>query len=268
MPQTDCIPRLPGRPWIWFDLDDTLWDFRGNSLIALDDVYRHFDLGRLWPHSTLWFDVYHRVNDELWQAYSRGEIQRDYLRMELFRRPLVSAGCTDAEARRLSTLMDSYYLGLLARMGTTVDGALPLLRRVHPSYNIGVLSNGFAEVQYGKMDSAALTPLIDCVVLSDEIEVNKPDSRIFDHACAKAHTCPEMCLMIGDNPDTDIAGAVGAGWKAIYFCPRADEANLLDFRARFPSVPTVASLSALSVADTAADARKTPFSGLIVKKST
>ena len=57
----------------------------------------------------------------------------------------------------------------------------------------------------------------DAVVLSDDIGVNKPDKRIFDHALKKSNALADCTLIIGDNPDTDIAGAVNAGWHAIYF---------------------------------------------------
>lgn len=214
-------PRLPGRPWIWFDLDDTLWDFSGNSLKALAEVYGAYSLDRLWPTLQEWYDSYHAVNSELWVEYAHGRISRDYLRMERFRRPLVGAGCPDGEARRLSAQMDTDYLARLGRMTATVPGARGLLERLRPYYNIGVLSNGFRPVQYDKMKSAGIYGLIDCTVLSDEIEVNKPDPRLFDYACRKGGTDADRCLLIGDNPETDIAGALNAGWQAVLFCPAA-----------------------------------------------
>ena len=55
------------------------------------------------------------------------------------------------------------------------------------------------------MRSGAIDGYFDVVVLSDEIEVNKPDRRLY--------------VMIGDNVETDIAGAVNAGWPAIWYNP-------------------------------------------------
>ena len=67
------------------------------------------------------------------------------------------------------------------------------------------------------MRSSDIEHLIDVVVLSDDIGINKPDRRIFDHALRKAGATAEESIIIGDNPDADIKGAVDAGWKAIYF---------------------------------------------------
>lgn len=261
--QNDGAARVPGRPWVWFDLDDTLWDFRGNSLVALEQVWNDFELFRYFPVLQDWMDSYHRTNDALWRDYAAGVIQRDYLRMERFRRPLAEAGCPDREARCLSDRMDGHYLGLLRGMGGKVDGAMDLLRRLRPLYNIGVLSNGFAEVQHGKMETAGLTPLIDCVVLSDEIEVNKPDRRLYDHACRKARTTAAQSILIGDNPDTDIAGAIGAGWRAIFFCPDEARYNTLNFSEAHPQVPVVRSLRQIE----AGDSPENTLLGLIIKKS-
>lgn len=212
-------PERGSLPWVWVDLDDTLWDFRGNSLHALRDLYRQFDLSRYWPDAETWIDVYHRCNDGLWRLYAAGDVTREWLRMERFRGPLTDAGSSDADARRLSMTMDVVYLDMLGRMSGTVDGAHSLLERLRPHYNIGVLSNGFREVQYNKMRSADLERYMDCIVLSDEIEVNKPNREIYDYACRKAGTTAERSLLIGDNPETDIVGAVRAGWGAIWFNP-------------------------------------------------
>ena len=60
------------------------------------------------------------------------------------------------------------------------------------------------------------------VVLSDDINVNKPDRRIYDYARQRAaalypevRCAPSDCLMVGDNIDTDIRGALNAGWDAV-----------------------------------------------------
>lgn len=205
--------------WVWLDLDDTLWDFRGNSLTSLHDLYEMFGLSRFWPDVRTWIDEYHLTNDRLWKAYSMGDISRDFLRMERFREPLTARGYPDADARRLSSEMDPAYLGMLARMSGTVEGAIPLLERLRRHYRIGILSNGFKEVQYGKMRSSGIDRYVDCVVLSDETDANKPSPVIYDYACRKAGTDAAHCLLVGDNPDTDIAGAIRAGWRAIWFNP-------------------------------------------------
>ncbi|MDE5572446.1 MAG: HAD-IA family hydrolase, partial [Muribaculaceae bacterium] len=98
-------------------------------------------------------------------------------------------------------------------------------------YKVGVISNGFKGIQFNKLRSSGLEDWFDEIVLSDEIEVNKPDSRLFEYALKKATTNAYESVIIGDNRLTDIHGGAQAGWQTIYFnrdgkSPESDEANL------------------------------------------
>lgn len=206
--------------WVWIDLDDTLIDFRANSRIALRLLYEKMALSRFYACCDDWIDAYEKNNKSLWDRYNRAEITKDFLRIERMRAVIADAwqGGSD-DLVNLSWEMDRVYLALLAEQKTLVEGARELLDYLRDrKYNIGVLSNGFSQVQHLKIASAGLTGKIDLVILSDDIGVNKPDRRIYDYAMEKAG-CPdpEAHVMIGDNPDTDIAGAVAVGWGAIYF---------------------------------------------------
>jgi putative hydrolase of the HAD superfamily len=58
------------------------------------------------------------------------------------------------------------------------------------------------------------------VIDSGRIGIEKPDRRIFDHALA-ALGATEPGIHVGDSWPADIAGALGAGWRAIWFGRRA-----------------------------------------------
>lgn len=218
-----------GVKWVWLDLDDTLIDFKANSLIALRHTYDDCRLERYFPSCGEWVDSYLRHNHALWDRYNRAEITQDYLRVHRFFDPVrervdMSTDNFAAEARD----MDTVYLDHLARQKCMVDGAMQLVDHLRAcSYNIGVLSNGFTDVQHRKIHTVGLDSKVDLVVLSDDIGVNKPDIRLYRHAMERAGlTEPSLHLMIGDNPDTDIAGALNAGWRAILYSPSAPELSL------------------------------------------
>lgn len=207
---------------VWVDLDDTIIDFRGNSRRALSRVHAvHPAVSRLFPDAEAWIEAYERHNLQLWALYNRAEITCAFLREERFIRPLADAGLPRAEAAALTGELDRLYLDLLARERTLVDGSRDLLSRLREAgLTIGVLSNGFADVQHRKIASAGIGPLIDLTVLSDDIGVNKPDVRLYRHAMERAGNVDAAThLMIGDNPATDIEGALAAGWQAILFNP-------------------------------------------------
>lgn len=232
--------------WVWIDLDDTLIDFHANSRIALRILYDEMNLGRFYACCDDWIAAYEKNNKSLWSRYNRAEITKDFLRIERMRAVIAHAWHGgDDELVNLSWEMDSVYLSRLVEQKTLVEGApemLDYLRR--RGYNIGVLSNGFSQVQHLKIASAGLTDRIDMVILSDDIGVNKPDRRIYDYAM-KQSGCPDFNahVMIGDNPDTDIAGAVNAGWGAIYFNRGKAEAPVA--HERFVEIGSLASVVSL-----------------------
>jgi len=72
----------------------------------------------------------------------------------------------------------------------------------------GRLAELFAEI--GLADAFA------AIIDSGRVGIEKPDRRIFDHTLdALGATAPG--IHIGDSWPADIAGALGAGWRAIWF---------------------------------------------------
>ena len=219
-----CRGYLRGVNWVWFDLDDTLMDFRANSLAALRMTYEECGLDRYFPTCDQWTECYQKYNHALWDRYNKAEISQDYLRLHRFLDPINECSTvSESEFAVQARHMDTLYLSLLAGQKVMVPGAMDLVGylRAH-AYNIGILSNGFCDVQHRKLHAVGLDVLVDAVVLSDDIGVNKPDPRLYRHAMERVgDMCPEGHLMIGDNPMTDIEGARLSGWRRVLFDPSA-----------------------------------------------
>ncbi|MDE6831546.1 MAG: YjjG family noncanonical pyrimidine nucleotidase [Muribaculaceae bacterium] len=217
---------LEGIKIVWLDLDDTIWDFHANSRVALRGLYDDYSLSCAFPTAEQWIDCYERHNHALWDLYNRAQIEKVYLMKERFLRPLTEVGHPKAE--ELAARFDKEYLDRLAECTELISGAISLLTKIKEHGLLtGILSNGFVEVQHRKIRNSGLAPLIDYIVLSDDIGVNKPDGRIFRYAESVAGVTADQCLMIGDNPVTDIAGALNAGWRAILFSRNGDTATSL-----------------------------------------
>lgn len=224
---TPVLPSPAVTKWIWFDLDDTLIDFTTNAKSALRRLYRDYRLNKWFATEEKWISDYEANNHILWDRYARGMIDRDTLRRTRFLTPLIDAGMPEDEAVRLNAIFDPLYLDYLAMEKELIpDARETLVELRRRGYSIGIISNGFKEVQHRKISRAGLTELIDCVVLSDDIGVTKPDPAIFDHAAqlvGEPHRGRHV--MIGDNLSTDIAGSLSAGWHTIWLdLPRCHNA--------------------------------------------
>ncbi len=81
----------------------------------------------------------------------------------------------------------------------------------------GIITNGSAIVQNGKIDATGLRPLLDIVLVSETEDLRKPDPRIFKLALERLGLAPQEAVFVGDNPAADIDGARNAGLLAIWY---------------------------------------------------
>ena len=202
---------------IFVDLDDTIWDFTANSKVALKAVYERYQLDNQCSYD-IFIKEYLLINEQLWSLYHHGKIEKDFLKRERFRASFERCGIICEYPERF----DYDYLETIVTLKKVVAGAPKLLQHLKKRGSVNVLSNGFANLQFRKLQSAGLDRYIDLMVLSDDIGVTKPDKRLFDYALEKAKANAETTLMIGDNYDADILGAYNAGWKTIFFNRRGE----------------------------------------------
>jgi putative hydrolase of the HAD superfamily len=202
---------------LFIDFDDTLYDTHGNAVIALEELFDALQLGRWFADPQLFYDEYWKANIDLWTRYSKGEITRDYLIVERFRRPLsFGEGLEPTEQQCLEA--SDLFLDFCSSKPGLVDGARELMDYLRQrGYKMHMCSNGFHEVQYKKLRACGLTDYFDTIVLSEDAGANKPSKAFFDYALRVTGAQKETTLMIGDNLQTDILGAMQAGLDAAFF---------------------------------------------------
>lgn len=203
---------------LFIDLDDTIWDFQANSKLSLRQVYDEFSLGRAFTGYEQFEKLYMTANHELWEEYHHNRVTKDFLIVERFARPFREAGSALSGDMDFIMALNHRYLDVLAQQKTLVPGAIDLLDYLTAKgYPLYILSNGFAEVQARKLQSGGIDRYFKRLILSDEIGITKPDRRLFDYALQVVGSTAADTVIVGDNYDADILGAMNAGWRSIYF---------------------------------------------------
>lgn len=204
---------------IFIDFDDTLYDTYGNSCIALKELFEQFKLSQYFKTFEDFTTHYWNTNIKLWSQYAKGEITRDYLIIERFRRPL-SYGHDINPTPEFCLEISDAFLALCATKSSLKEGALSLVQYIKgKGYRLHMASNGFHEVQYIKLRSCNLNQYFDTVILSEDANSNKPSSMFFNYAISKTGATLDTAIMIGDNINTDIAGAHAFGMDQIWYNP-------------------------------------------------
>lgn len=209
---------------LFFDLDHTLWDYDRNvreSLSELFHIYSLQDVGI--PTFEQFFSSFHEVNFQLWDDYNLGKIDKQGLRRERFPRIFAHAG---GDPNAIPAPFEEDFMHRTSSKPHLFPHSKEILDYLRKSYRVHLITNGFDESQAKKMRSSGLTGYFELVVTSETTGYKKPDPRIFHYALEQLNTVPSACLMIGDNPNSDILGAQRADIDQVYFNPEGKTSTI------------------------------------------
>ena len=207
---------------LFFDLDRTLWDFEKNSEMALKELFQTKLANRIESFDRF-YRTYKNENALLWKKYGKGKITKDYLRSARFMKTLVKFEIYDNE---LVEDLSNGYVTISPRQTAlfpNVHESLSYLK--HLGYQLHIITNGFQEVQHIKLQNCQLSQYFDFILCSDEIGINKPAPEIFAHALSNTGATASDSVMIGDDYDVDVLGAIRHGLHGIHFDPQEKRKN-------------------------------------------
>lgn len=209
---------------VFIDFDDTLIDTYGNAKICMHEVYEEHNIQKYYATFEDFFEVYQTNNSKLWSDYSKGLVDKQTILDTRFVKPFENFPDVDSKfMQQLST----DFLSKVVLKGTHIEGAMELLDYLKPKYKIVMLSNGFSELQYKKVESAGFTEYFDEIILSDVVGVNKPHPDIFTYALNKAQAQANEVIMIGDNLAADIEGSRNSNIDQIWYNPNKKAADFI-----------------------------------------
>lgn len=197
-----------------FDLDDTLLDFRASERLSFA---RTLSSRGVEAAVDPLYATYQQCNRALWEALEQGRVDKDFLKVERFRR-LFAAHAIDADPARAGQV----YLEWLPQTVVLVDGARAACEALAAIGEIGIITNGIEQVQNRRIAVSGLADLISFVATSEACGHAKPDVRFFAYATAMARAFqPQRTIIIGDRLEADILGANRFGIHSCWFNPDA-----------------------------------------------
>lgn len=221
---------------IFFDLDHTLWDFEASSEFTFKKMYDHFGLfSKGVANVEEFYKKYLVHNLNMWALYREGKMEKEILRNLRFEKALIDF---QIEEPGLAEALADYYLYHTPRNVFLFPGALETLAFLSKKAQLHIITNGFEEVQYTKLETSGMKDFFTEIITSEEAGVKKPDAGIFHYALQKAGAEAHESLMVGDDPVVDIAGAMAVGMEAVFFNPHF----LIN---PYPEVKEIAQLDAL-----------------------
>ena len=140
------------------------------------------------------------------------DIPIEQVMAELFRAKRVTnnADALGFQASQLFRILSMDYIQLYPN----VPQVLSALR--DQGYRLWLLSNAQRSFTEYELRHLGLSDQFHGIYLSSDHECRKPDLRFYRALLDEQHLAPETCLMIGNDRETDIAGAKAAGLATLY----------------------------------------------------
>lgn len=200
---------------LFFDLDHTLWDFDSNAKTTLIDIYGQYGLDtRVNAAFDDFYQKYLFHNQELWNRYHKGLISADDLKWKRMWRTLLDFKIADEP---LAKDLSGKFLEILPTQKLLFPHTFEILDYLkEKKYDLHLITNGFEKTQRSKLEHSGLDKYFTHVITSEASNSLKPKKEIFDYAMNKAGAALAQSIMIGDNLDADIQGAMNAGMDTIF----------------------------------------------------
>ena len=198
--------------WVLFDADETLFSF--NSYLGLTAMLKRYGI----DFTNEDYDAFQAVNKLLWVAYQNNEITAEDIQMRRFAKLSKQTGVNQIQ-------LNQELMAEMAKVSKPLDVVMEMLEALYPEVKMGIITNGFTELQQQRLQNTQTERFFEMVVVSEQIGVAKPDRKVFDYAFSLMDDVDKTkILMVGDTLASDILGGYNSGIDTCWF----NHANLVN----------------------------------------
>ena len=197
---------------IFFDLDHTLWDFEKNSNLTFKQL---FQTHKIPLELNDFLKVYSPINFSYWKRYREEKVSKEVLRYGRLKDTFDALEFEIEDALIDQLAID--YIAVLPNNNHLFEGAFELLDYLKSKYQLHIITNGFEEVQNIKLEKSGIRKYFNEIITSESVGVKKPNPKVFQFALDKTGALPAQSIMVGDNLEADIIGALDCHIASIHF---------------------------------------------------
>jgi YjjG family noncanonical pyrimidine nucleotidase len=193
---------------ILFDIDGTLLDF---SEAVKESISYASSMNNLQlPENIL--DVFHPINNELWQRIEKGELNIDTLHKIRWNLIFSKTGI-DFDGEKF----ENDFYPHLSQCAHPMPNAFQILEYLSGKYNVYAASNAQSAQQKMRLKKCGLDIFVKEIFTSELLGISKPHPLFFEKILTLIGNPPkESVIMIGDSLSADIMGAYNLGIKSCY----------------------------------------------------
>lgn len=208
---------------VFFDLDDTLYDYSLTSNYAIEKLHDSFKRKLKIPKKDF-LKLYNQSKKEIRQELKHSPDSHD--RMLYFQRACEKLGL---KLGTILKLYDKYYSTFFKNL-IPREGVKETFRELKKKgYTIIIVTNEVLDVQLRKVKKIGVLKYGDFFISSENVGVDKPAEDIFWYALKKINATPKEVIMVGNSEDDDIRGAKKIGIKSILFSKKKKIKSKADY---------------------------------------
>jgi HAD superfamily hydrolase (TIGR01509 family) len=198
---------------VFFDLDNTLYDHRRAAREAVAELHRRYRIGDTGMTAGGFARLFFDVNQRMWLQLATGDIDVTTLRAQRFVELFALAGAPPPDD---AAALGREYLDIYLTVSYPFPGAEETLAALAPLVPLGLLTNGFTDIQRAKVARLGWEKYFRWVAVAEELGVFKPDVAIYEKMCAMAGLAPAEVLYVGDSPVEDVIAGRKAGLRTVW----------------------------------------------------
>ncbi|MDQ0254414.1 putative hydrolase of the HAD superfamily [Evansella vedderi] len=212
---------------ICFDLDNTLFSHEEAFKSAIEDSFHTYILSVKGIEKTITFDQFFKLfkwnSDRYWNLYEQKKLNGTEYRRKRFNETMKELGLPFSN--HIADKFHAHYYEVVDDHSKPYSGLKDLMNFLtNRQVKLGIITNGMIDTQFGKVEKLGASNWIPTgnIIVSEEVGVVKPQREIFRLMEQRIQLPPKELLFIGDSWLHDVAGAIDAGWEAIFLNTRGE----------------------------------------------